>query len=69
MVASSLPLPRLAARTIDSIPLFTDDASVVEFRGTPVTLYPGDVNNIKITHPMDINTAEWILSADSNEQA
>lgn len=50
-------------------PLFTDDASVVEFRGTPVTLYPGDVNNIKITHPMDINTAEWILSADSNEQA
>lgn len=26
MVASSLPLPRLAARTIDSIPLFTDDA-------------------------------------------
>ena len=48
-------------------PLFTDDASVVEFRGTPVTLYPGDVNNIKITHPMDNNTAEWILSADSNE--
>ena len=41
----------------------------MEFRGTPVTLYPGDVNNIKITHPMDINTAEWILSADSNEQA
>ena len=26
MVASSLPLPRLAARTIDSIPIFTDDA-------------------------------------------
>ena len=26
MVASSLPLPHLAARTIDSIPLFTDDA-------------------------------------------
>lgn len=57
------------AYTTSFSPLFTDDASVVEFRGTPVTLYPGDVNNIKITHPMDINTAEWILSADSNEQA
>lgn len=50
-------------------PLFTDDASVVEFRGTPVTLYPGDVNNIKITHPIDIKTAEWILAANGNEQA
>ena len=48
-------------------PMFTDDASVVEFRGMNVTLYPGDVNNIKITHPMDIKTAEWILAADSDE--
>lgn len=50
-------------------PLFTDDASVVEFRGTPVTLFPGDINNIKITHPVDIKTAEWIIAAEGNEQA
>lgn len=48
-------------------PLFTDDASVVEFRGTSVNLYPGDERNIKITHPMDIKTAEWILSVGKNE--
>lgn len=43
-------------------PLFTDDASVVEYRGTEITLFNGDVDNIKITHPIDIKTAEWILS-------
>ncbi len=48
-------------------PLFTDDASVVEFRGTKINLYPGDERNIKITHPMDIKTAEWILSVTKNE--
>lgn len=43
-------------------PMFTDDASVVEHRGTEVTLFNGDANNIKITHPIDIKTAEWILT-------
>lgn len=42
-------------------PLFTDDASVVEHNGTPITLYKGNVRNIKITHPGDIRTAEALF--------
>lgn len=42
-------------------PMFTDDASVVEYRGTDVTLYKGNVRNLKITHPDDIKIAEIIL--------
>ncbi len=37
---------------------FTDDASVVEAAGTPVTLVPGNRENIKITTPFDIKVAE-----------
>ena len=43
-------------------PLFTDDASVVESRGVEVSLYKGDVDNIKITHPNDIRIAEMIIN-------
>ena len=42
--------------------MFTDDASVVEYRGTEVALYKGNVRNIKITHPDDIKIAEIILN-------
>ena len=41
---------------------FTDDASVVEHRGCPVTLVEGDPANIKITRPMDLALAEYILT-------
>lgn len=40
---------------------FTDDASVVEASGHPVSLVDGDVCNIKITMPMDILVAEAYL--------
>ena len=43
-------------------PTFTDDASVIEYRGHELTLYNGDVDNIKITHPADLKIAEMILS-------
>lgn len=43
-------------------PIFTDDASVVEYRGNDVTLYKGDVDNIKITHPNDLKIAELIIA-------
>lgn len=39
-------------------PLFTDEASVVEQKGYPVTLVPGDTRNIKITFPEDLPIAE-----------
>ena len=43
-------------------PIFTDDASVVEYRGNDVTLFKGDVDNIKITHPNDLKIAELIIA-------
>ena len=36
---------------------FTDDASVVERFGHPVTLVPGNRENIKITTPFDLTIA------------
>ncbi len=37
---------------------FTDDASVVESAGHPITLIEGNIENIKITKPSDILVAE-----------
>lgn len=45
---------------------FTDDASLVEASGVPVTLYPGSPENIKITHPHDFAIAEAILREAGN---
>ena len=38
----------------------TDDASVAEFAGARVCVVPGDPDNIKITHPLDLTLAEAI---------
>ena len=46
-------------------PTFTDDASVVEQLGYPVTLVEGDPNNLKITRPMDLAVAEYLLKQDA----
>ena len=43
-------------------PTFTDDASVVERAGHAVTLVEGDPVNLKITRPMDLALAEYLLS-------
>ncbi len=40
---------------------YTDDASVVESKGYPVTLIDGDTRNIKITFPEDLRIAEIFL--------
>lgn len=42
-------------------PDFTDDASVVEAYGVPVTLTEGNRENIKITTPFDLKIAEALL--------
>ena len=39
----------------------TDDASMVEKIGYSVKIFMGDSENIKITNPQDLATAEWIL--------
>ena len=42
---------------------FTDDASVVESYGHPITLVEGNRENIKITTPYDITFAEAIINS------
>lgn len=46
-------------------PTFTDDASVVERAGHRVTLVDGDPVNLKITRPMDLVLAEYLLNQDA----
>ena len=46
-------------------PTFTDDASVVECAGHLVTLVEGDPHNMKITRPMDLALAEYLLNQDA----
>ena len=46
-------------------PTFTDDASVVERAGHRVTLVEGDPQNLKITRPMDLALAEYLLNQDA----
>lgn len=45
---------------------FTDDASVVEALGHPITLVDGNRENIKITTPFDLRVAEALLSRPTN---
>lgn len=45
--------------------LFTDDASVVEKKGYPVTLVNGDTRNVKITFPEDLHIAAILSGVES----
>lgn len=49
------------AYTADYSDIFTDDASVVEQMGVHVELVKGDVSNIKITTPFDLDVSKIIL--------
>ncbi|WP_273370591.1 IspD/TarI family cytidylyltransferase [Alistipes megaguti] len=48
---------------------FTDDASVVEAAGYPVSLARGERSNLKLTTPEDFIIAEALLSAREEEEA
>ena len=43
-------------------PTFTDEANVLEASGTEVYLIDGEYENIKITRPLDLAIAEYILA-------
>jgi len=43
-------------------PRFTDEANVIEANGKPVFLVDGEFENIKITRPLDLAIAEYILA-------
>lgn len=51
----------------DYIPSFTDDASVVEYSGVPVTLCEGERTNIKITNVEDMAVAEAFLAVKDGD--
>ena len=44
------------------IPSFTDEANVIEASGNSVYLVDGEFENIKITRPLDLAIAEYILA-------
>jgi len=46
----------------DYVPEFTDEANVVEANGKSVYLVDGEFENIKITRPLDLAIAEYILA-------
>jgi 2-C-methyl-D-erythritol 4-phosphate cytidylyltransferase len=43
-------------------PLFTDDASVLEFSGEKINLVEGNIENIKITTQFDLSIAKTLLN-------
>lgn len=49
-------------------PLFTDDASVVQSAGHPVTMTDGNRDNIKITYPTDLLLAQALLVARNTQR-
>ena len=44
--------------------LGTDDASLIEYLGEGVALVEGNRENFKITYPLDLKLAEWLLESD-----
>ncbi len=57
----------LAEKALDSGESFTDDASIFEFYGRPVTFVEGRRDNIKITLPEDIPMLRALMEAKECE--
>jgi 2-C-methyl-D-erythritol 4-phosphate cytidylyltransferase len=49
-------------------PTFTDDASLLENMGIPIHLVEGNRENIKITEPIDLAIAEWMMGKYADGQ-
>ena len=49
-------------------PAFTDEANVLEASGTEVYLIDGEYENIKITRPLDLAIAEYILAKRASKE-
>ncbi|HEX5392320.1 MAG TPA: 2-C-methyl-D-erythritol 4-phosphate cytidylyltransferase [Rhodocyclaceae bacterium] len=46
---------------LEKCPAVTDEASAMEFMGAHPRLVMGDATNLKITYPLDLQLAGWIL--------
>lgn len=58
----------LAAFKTEYLESFTDEATVVEASGCKVHLVEGEVNNIKITTPVDLGIAEKLLGEEESPE-
>ncbi len=52
---------RLLLDALDFAPQVTDDASAMEALGLAPRLVAADASNLKVTYPLDLQIAEWIL--------
>lgn len=52
---------RLLLDALDFAPQVTDEASAIEALGLSPRLVAADVSNLKVTYPLDLQLAEWIL--------
>jgi 2-C-methyl-D-erythritol 4-phosphate cytidylyltransferase len=52
---------KLLLDALDFAPKVTDEASAIEALGLSPRLVAADVSNLKVTYPLDLQLAEWIL--------
>ena len=52
---------RLLLQALDAAPQVTDEAGAIEALGFSPRLVAADVSNLKVTYPLDLQLAEWIL--------
>lgn len=53
---------RLLLQALRLAPAVTDEASAVEAQGLRPKLVAADATNLKVTYPLDLQLAEWILA-------
>lgn len=51
----------LLAEALEYAPVVTDEASAIEALGLRPRLVAADATNLKVTYPLDLQLAEWIL--------
>ena len=49
-------------RALEGARKVTDEASAIEAAGLRPRLVQGDATNLKVTYPLDLHLAEWILN-------
>lgn len=52
---------RLLLAALDAAPQVTDEAGAIEALGFAPRLVAADASNLKVTYPLDLRLAEWIL--------
>ena len=59
---------RLLLDALDFAPQVTDEASAIETLGHLPRLVAADASNLKVTYPLDLQLAEWILQNREKEK-